>query len=795
MASLSFGKLVCIPIRSSPLSVCQRCRPLLSQLLIRNYMSSNVQNQLLKQSYLPMQQLLVNWRTIKVKCVGNHIIISNYSTSNGDKKEERSPLDRQSRSNSSDSTKDKDANKEKDPEKEKEDPEKNKKDDQKVYMFAHSVLSMFLIGYLLYAMQSDPQGEVNMGFISWNEFYHLMLSTGEVKQLTIRPDRNMVIVQLHDGAIIQGKRPYLRTFFLNVADIESFERKLRKAEEDLGISSENGVPVFYERGGDNSYITLLLLIMLALYALSLTQVRSSVSSSSNVFSKLGRARFTVVDSLTGAGKGVKFADVAGLKEAKIEIMEFVDYLKAPEKFKALGAKVPRGVLLLGPPGCGKTMLAKAVASEANVPFLAMAGTEFIEMIGGLGASRVRDLFKEARKRAPCIVYIDEIDAIGRKRSGTRVETSGEEEQTLNQLLVEMDGMAGREGVILLGSTNRAEVLDKALLRPGRFDRHILIDLPTLEERKETFEKYLKNIKLSIKPENVSSRLASLTPGFSGADIANVCNESALNAARYKRKAVTPNDLEYAVERVIGGIEKKSQALSPGEKKVVAYHECGHALTGWLLKHTDALLKVTIVPRTNNVLGFAQYLPSEQQLYSKEELFDKMCMALGGRVAESVIFNRISSGAQDDLKKVTKMAYGMIKQYGMDDVVGPLSFASEDGDDSFSKKPYSKKLGNIIDNQARMLVAQAYKATEKILLENKDKLKKLSEELLEREVLNYNDIEKLIGPPPHGAKKMIQSLDLSAYENSESQENQESSPNEIISNDENRPNNSKPSDRV
>jgi ATP-dependent metallopeptidase hflB len=407
------------------------------------------------------------------------------------------------------------------------------------------------------------------------------------------------------------------------------------------------------------------------------------------------------------------------------------------------------------------MLAKAVATEANVPFLAMAGSEFIEMIGGLGAARVRDLFKEAKKRAPCIIYIDEIDAIGKKRANVNIASTGEEEQTLNQLLVEMDGMAEREGIIMLASTNRADVLDKALLRPGRFDRHILIDLPTLIERKEIFEAYLKHVKTSIKPEDYSLRLAQLTPGFSGADISNVCNEAALNAARYKKKEVSTDDLEYAVERVVGGTEKKSHIMGPQEKKVVAYHECGHALIGWLLEHTDALLKISIVPRTLNALGFSQFLPSDQKLHSKEELFDKMCMALGGRVSEAIIFNQISSGAKDDLQKITKMAYAQIKQLGMDDVVGLIAFPTNEEmeDKGFGKKPYSKKLGATIDLQARLLVSQAYKKTEEVLLKNKDKLNLLAQELLKKEVLNYKDVELLIGPPPFGKKKTIQALDL------------------------------------
>lgn len=363
----------------------------------------------------------------------------------------------------------------------------------------------------------------------------------------------------------------------------------------------------------------------------------------------------------------------------------------------------------------------------------MNGSEFIEMIGGLGAARVRDLFKEAKKRAPCIIYIDEIDAIGRQREGTGQMSgmsSGESEQTLNQLLVEMDGMASKEGVLMLASTNRADVLDKALLRPGRFDRHIMIDLPNLFERREIFEKHLSGISLEGEPKIYSKRLATLTPGFSGADIANVCNEAALHAARNSQKIVQVKNLEYAVERLVGGTEKRSSALSPIERKTVAYHEAGHAIVGWMLPSSDVLLKVTIVPRTSLALGFAQYTPKEQKLYTKENLHDKMCMALGGRAAESIIFNKITTGAQNDLEKVTKIAYAQTKVFGMNDNIGLISFPDDDNQQNYSgEKPYSKHLQYMIDLEARKLVNQAYDNTEKILKDNMDKLTKVRNSFL------------------------------------------------------------------
>ncbi|XP_017772930.1 PREDICTED: paraplegin [Nicrophorus vespilloides] len=642
------------------------------------------------------------------------------------------------------------------------DPKKNKNDDDENNLFslAAKAFLWFLSAYMVIVtlsliFPSSNQPEV-VRYVSWNEFLYQMLAKGEVEEIIVRPDVEVVTIILYDGAIIKGKKIEHKTFHMNVGDIHKFEDKLREAERRLGI--RDGVPVVYERGGDTAGKLLISLIIVGLLASILARSRSiRPPLSMDSFTQMGRAKFTLVDPLTGPGKGVKFSDVAGLSEAKQEVMEFVDYLKRPEHYKALGAKVPKGALLLGPPGCGKTLLAKAIATEANVPFLSMAGSEFIEMIGGLGAARVRDLFKEARKRAPCIIYIDEIDAVGRKRSGESggpTGASGESEQTLNQLLVEMDGMASKENIIMLASTNRADILDRALLRPGRFDRHILIDLPNLIERKQIFEQHLKGIALEYGPSHYSHNLAYLTPGFSGADIANVCNESALHAARFKQTQVNKSNLDYAVERLVGGTEKRNHALSPLDKRVVAYHESGHALVGWMLEHTDALLKVTIVPRTNLALGFAQYIPRDQKLHTKEELFERMCMALGGRVAESLTFNRITTGAQNDLDKVTKSAYAQVKEYGMNSRVGLISFPEEETKE-MGRRPYSKRLSTMIDEEARKLITNAYKKTEQVLTEHKDKLELLAEELLKKETLNYDDVERLIGPPPHGRKRLIE----------------------------------------
>ncbi|EDW00100.1 paraplegin [Drosophila grimshawi] len=644
---------------------------------------------------------------------------------------------------------------------------KNENDEKMRSVLTKAVLWLFtiymfvaFISLLITPRTERPEGSTR--YVSWNEFVHHMLAVGEVKELIIRPDMEMVTIILHDGAVIKGRKVSSTIFHMAVADANKFEEKLRMVEKRLGI--KDGVPVTYDRHDTTGRLLMLLLFCALLISIA-TRMKSMKSPiSMDSFNQMGRAKFTLVDPFEG-GRGVLFRDVAGLKEAKQEVKEFVDYLKTPDKYQRLGAKVPRGALLLGPPGCGKTLLAKAVATEAQVPFLSMNGSEFIEMIGGLGAARVRDLFKEGKKRAPCIIYIDEIDAIGRQRSGTESMgqgSSGESEQTLNQLLVEMDGMATKEGVLMLASTNRADILDKALLRPGRFDRHILIDLPTLQERKEIFEKHLSSVKLAEEPDSYSQRLARLTPGFSGADIANVCNEAALHAARHVQTEVTSKNLEYAVERLVGGTEKRSHALSLTERKVIAYHESGHALVGWMLPHSDILLKVTIVPRTSLALGFAQYTPSEQHLYSKEELFDKMCMALGGRAAENLIFKQITTGAQNDLEKVTQIAYSQIKKFGMNERLGPIYVrdANESAGGGGSSKPFSRAMETIIDHEVRNMVSDAYRKTEDLLTKHRDKLEKLAEALLDKETLDYDEVCGLIGPPPFDpAKRQVDSVDF------------------------------------
>lgn len=641
--------------------------------------------------------------------------------------------------------------KDKTPEEDEEEKKRREQDDQ---MYRERVRTLFFIALIMSLLNSI---NTSGGNISWNDFVNEMLAKGEVSRVQVVPESDIVEIFLHPGAIIFGKPRLALTYRMQVANIDKFEEKLRAAEEQLNIDPKDRIPVSYKRTGffGNALYALVMAaigVAIVWYIFRLSGMGGRDGGFS-AFNQLKTAKFTIVDGKSG--KGIKFKDVAGMHEAKMEVKEFVDYLKSPDRFVQLGAKVPKGALLLGPPGCGKTLLAKAVATEAQVPFLAIAGSEFVEVIGGLGAARVRSLFKEARSKGPCIVYIDEIDAVGKKRStDTSDFSNSEEEQTLNQLLVEMDGMGTTDHVIVLASTNRADILDDALMRPGRLDRHIFIDLPTLQERKEIYEQHLKFLKLNQPAISYSLRLAELTPGFSGADIANICNEAALHAAREGHKYIDTVNFEYAVERVIAGNIKKSKILSKEEQRVVAFHESGHALVGWLLEHTEAVLKVSIAPRTNAALGFAQILPRDQYLFTKEQLFERMCMALGGRAAEVITFNKVTTGAQDDLRKVTRVAYSMVKQYGMCDSVGQVSFPETEEEGAVGRRPFSQGLQNQMDHEAKMLIARAYKQTEKLLLDNRDKLTLLANALLEREVVNYDDIEALLGPPPHGPKRMI-----------------------------------------
>jgi AFG3 family protein len=458
---------------------------------------------------------------------------------------------------------------------------------------------------------------------------------------------------------------------------------------------------------------------------------------------IGKSKATLFDKESQVN--VTFNDVAGLEEAKQEVMEIVDFLKNPKKYTNLGGKIPKGALLVGSPGTGKTLLAKAVAGEAQVPFFSLSGSDFVEMFVGVGASRVRDLFKQAKDKAPCIIFIDEVDAIGRARGkNSMMGGNDERENTLNQLLVEMDGFGTDSGIIILAATNRPDVLDSALLRPGRFDRQISIDKPDLVGREQIFKVHLKPIKIDQVVD--AKKLSAQTPGFAGAEIANVCNEAALIAARRNKQFVDMQDFQDAIDRVIGGLEKKNKIISPEEKRIVAYHEAGHAIAGWFLEHADPLVKVSIVPRGVAALGYAQYLPKEQFLYTTEQLTDGMCMTMGGRVAEDIVFGKISTGAQNDLERITKLSYAMVTIYGMNSTIGNVSFHDPQNEYNFNK-PYSEKTSEMIDNEVRKLISEVYERTKQLLTDNREGLEKLAQKLIEKEILFQADLEEILGKRP------------------------------------------------
>ena len=476
---------------------------------------------------------------------------------------------------------------------------------------------------------------------------------------------------------------------------------------------------------------------------------------------IGKSKATLFDKASRVN--INFGDVAGLDEAKVEVMEIVDFLKNPKKYTALGGKIPKGALLIGPPGTGKTLLAKAVAGEAQVPFFSLSGSDFVEMFVGVGASRVRDLFKQAREKAPCIIFIDEIDAIGRARGKNMMMSNDERENTLNQLLVEMDGFGTDLGIIILAATNRPDVLDAALLRPGRFDRQITIDRPDLAGREAIFKVHLGPIKVSTTLDIF--KLAEQTPGFAGADIANVCNEAALIAARKNKDSVDMSDFQDAIDRVIGGLEKKNKIISPEEKEIIAYHEAGHAICGWYLEHAYPLLKVTVVPRGTAALGYAQYTPKEQYLYNTDQLMDQICMTLGGRASEDIFFGKISTGASNDLQQITKIAYSMITVYGMNEKIGNISYYDPNQENVFTK-PFSEETGKMIDEEVRKLIENAYIRTKELLTEKKGDVELLAKELLKKEVLFKSDVENLIGKRAFEEKK---ALDIPVAEEAKQEE--------------------------
>ena len=583
------------------------------------------------------------------------------------------------------------------------------------------------------------------------------LREGDVDKIVIITNTRQAKVYLNDTALqkevhkkvaepslLPSAAPTAQ-YVLDFGDLQNFENTIKT------IKSENNLATVIDYDKENNYLLELLISILPfvliigvwIFLMRRMSGGSGAPGGGQIFS-IGKSKAKLFDEKTDTR--TSFKDVAGLEGAKEEVQEIVEFLKNPEKYTSLGGKIPKGALLVGPPGTGKTLLAKAVAGEAKVPFFSLSGSDFVEMFVGVGASRVRDLFKQAKDKSPAIIFIDEIDAIGRARGKNNITGSNDErENTLNQLLTEMDGFGTNTNVIVLAATNRADVLDKALMRAGRFDRQIYVDLPDLNERKEIFEVHLKPIKTS---ETLDLEfLARQTPGFSGADIANVCNEAALIAARKEQKSVTKQDFLDAVDRIVGGLEKRSKIITPDEKRAIAFHEAGHATVSWMLQYAAPLVKVTIVPRGQS-LGAAWYLPEERQIVRPEQLLDEMCATMGGRAAEKIIFDTISTGALSDLEKVTKQARAMVTVYGLNDKIGNVTYYDSSGQSEYGfTKPYSEVTAQTIDKEISNLIEGQYQRAITILKENKDKLTKLAERLLEKEVIFKDDLEEIFGKRP------------------------------------------------
>lgn len=621
------------------------------------------------------------------------------------------------------------------------------------YYWLYAIVAVGLIAFNLFSTRQQSKQ------ITYGEFKTMVLQGDVEKVEVINSDFAKVYIKAdsiqkpaykafqEEGAESEdanGENSFLPRgpqYTFNVPEADFFGENLNKWEEQYGlkydfIRQENWF-------GEALGFLVPIILLIGFWFLIMRRMGGGPAGGGQIFN-IGKSRATLFDKNDKVQ--VSFKDVAGLEEAKEEVTEIVDFLKAPEKYTKLGAKIPQGALLVGPPGTGKTLLAKAVAGEANVPFFSLSGSDFVEMFVGVGASRVRDLFKQAKEKSPSIIFIDEIDAIGRARGKNPMQGANDErENTLNQLLTEMDGFGSNSGVIILAATNRADILDKALMRPGRFDRQIHVDLPEVKERREIFKVHLKPLKLVADLD--IEFLANQTPGFSGADIANLCNEAALIAARKQKPAVEKEDFLNAVDRIIGGLEKKSKIIAPSEKKTIAYHEAGHATTSWLLEHAFPLVKVTIVPRGRS-LGAAWYLPEERQITTTEQLTDEMCAALGGRAAEQITFGKISTGALSDLEKVTKQAYAMVKYYGLDKEIGNISFYDSSGQSDYSfNQPYSDATAERIDKAVSDLIESMYQKTIKLLEDNKDKLTLLAETLLEKEVIFKEDLEKIFGKRP------------------------------------------------
>jgi AFG3 family protein len=627
--------------------------------------------------------------------------------------------------------------------------------------WVYAIIFAVLIGFQFLNPFTATTNKINI------EQFKQMVAEGDVEKYVVVDNRDMVRVYLKKDRISKyqntnttntssGKlSPEGPHYYFKISANEDVREQLGEFYVAQNIPPQNR-PTSDVENETNWFSPILqtilpILIFIGIWILLMRKMGGGAGAGGGpggIFN-IGKSKATLFDK--GTKVNITFTDVAGLDEAKVEVMEIVDFLRNPKKYTSLGGKIPKGALLVGPPGTGKTLLAKAMAGEAQVPFFSLSGSDFVEMFVGVGASRVRDLFKQAREKAPCVIFIDEIDAIGRARGKNMMMSNDERESTLNQLLVEMDGFSGESGIIVLAATNRPDVLDTALLRPGRFDRQITIDKPDLKGREEIFKVHLKPIKISEKLD--IHKIAEQTPGFAGADIANVCNEAALIAARKGKAAVDMSDFQDAVDRVIGGLEKKNKIISPEEKKIIAYHEAGHAICGWYLEHAYPLLKVTIVPRGTAALGYAQYTPKEQYLYNIDQLTDQICMTLGGRAAEEIFFGKISTGAQNDLQQITRIAYAMVTVYGMNDKIGNISYYDPQQDNSFTK-PYSDETARLIDDEVRKLIDDAYVKTKGLLREKQGDVEKLAEALLDKEVLFQSDVEALIGKRPFEEKKAL-----------------------------------------
>ncbi|MEQ8478008.1 ATP-dependent zinc metalloprotease FtsH [Fulvivirga sp.] len=626
-------------------------------------------------------------------------------------------------------------------------PNKPQRPNYQVWIIAALIALIFGITYF--------NGANNLVIITMTKFENMVMSN-DVSRVVLVPNQKYVEITLKGEALNNAKyKSELESqnsfgvtegphYKLKIASVDSFVENYKELQKKLPKDQQ----MDYEVEDKSDFTSMLwnwgfLVLLLFGFWFLMRRMTGGGGPGGQIFN-IGKSKAALFDAENKVK--ITFGNVAGLDEAKEEVKEIVDFLKTPSKFTKLGGKIPKGALLVGPPGTGKTLLAKAVAGEAGVPFFTLSGSDFVEMFVGVGAARVRDLFKQAKEKAPCIVFIDEIDAIGRSRGRGQMPGSNDErENTLNSLLVEMDGFSTDSGVIILAATNRPDVLDSALMRPGRFDRQISIDKPDIVGREAIFKVHLKPLKMAkdVDPK----KLAAQTPGFAGAEIANVCNEAALIAARRDKEAVDLQDFQDAIDRVIGGLEKKSKIISPEEKKIVAYHEAGHAVAGWFLEHADPLVKVSIVPRGVAALGYAQYLPKEQFLYQTEQLLDEMCMALGGRAAEEIIFNKISTGALSDLERVTKMAYSIVSVYGMNEKIGNVSFYDSKQSDYNFTKPYSDSTAQTIDAEVRKLIDGEYIRTKDLLSKHKAELEVIAKELLEKEIIFQNDLERLIGKRP------------------------------------------------